>query len=410
MEQHMRRPFFAVDAVLNNRSEQIGVFAGAIPDVERASWPLATQRTELTIPGAPADVLVVGVPRNFHYGMGMGSNPILMMQAIGSSLARAKRALKPYPVVIAAAVCDGWFNETEFPPYEAAYELLQRHNNVAELAAEEDPFCANAEYIYKYRFAYGYHPFHAFSMMYMGGLGRQLTSALADIPTHGFDDIGCARIDTHRALRTGEPEVVYGAGKTPAQIVAILGALRDKGGAALATRLSPEAMAKISESFAEAVVDPVARCARLGEPERHEPERTVCIVAAGTSDLPATAEAAFTAETFGVTVQTIVDVGVAGIHRLLAVRETLAAADCLVVVAGMEGALPSVVAGLVGTPMIAVPTSVGYGASFGGIAALLGMLTSCAPGVTVVNIDNGFGAALAAVRVAKRACHRDRTP
>jgi hypothetical protein len=110
--------------------------------------------------------------------MGMGSNPILMMQAIGSSLARAKRALKPYPVVIAAAVCDGWFNETEFPPYEAAYELLQRHNNVAELAAEEDQFCANAEYIYKYRFAYGYHPFHAFSMMYMGGLVRQLTSAV----------------------------------------------------------------------------------------------------------------------------------------------------------------------------------------------------------------------------------------
>lgn len=178
MEQHMGRPFFAVDAVLNNRSEQIGVFAGAIAEVERASWPLATQRTDVTLPGEPADVLVVGVPRNFHYGMGMGSNPILMMQAIGSSLARAKRALKPYPVVIAAAVCDGWFNKTEFPPYEDAYRLLQRHHKVGDLACEEEAFCTNAEYVYKYRFAYGYHPFHAFSMMYMGGLVRELASAV----------------------------------------------------------------------------------------------------------------------------------------------------------------------------------------------------------------------------------------
>jgi lactate racemase len=178
MEQHMGHRFFAVDAVLNSRSEQLAVAAGAIPEVEKACWPLAGERTDVTIPGEPADVLVVGVPRNFHYGMGMGSNPILMMQSIGSSLARAKGALRPYPVIIAAAVCDGWFNDTEFPPYADAYRLLQRHNRAADMVCEEEAFCANADYIYKYRFAYGYHPFHAFSMMYMGGLVREKASAV----------------------------------------------------------------------------------------------------------------------------------------------------------------------------------------------------------------------------------------
>jgi pyridinium-3,5-biscarboxylic acid mononucleotide synthase len=220
--------------------------------------------------------------------------------------------------------------------------------------------------------------------------------------TAGFTDLGFARLDTHRALRTGDPEVVYGAGKTPAEIVALLRALHSATGdrPAVVTRLRDDAIAAIRAELPEALVDEVARCALLGElpPTRG----TVCVVTAGTSDAPVAAEAAFIARAFGAEVDRVNDVGVAGLHRLLAVRAQLELADCLVVVAGMEGALPSAIGGLVGAPIVAVPTSVGYGAAFEGLAALLGMLTSCAPGVTVVNIDNGFGAGLFAARVARR--------
>jgi hypothetical protein len=196
--------------------------------------------------------------------------------------------------------------------------------------------------------------------------------------------------------------VIYGAGKTPAEVVALLRALHEQVGdrPAIATRLTDQAMTAVREQLPTAVVDDLARCAMLGE--LPATKGTVCIVAAGTSDAPVAAEAAFVARAFGAAVTRVTDVGVAGIHRLLAVRDELDRADCLIVVAGMEGALPSAVGGLVGVPIVAVPTSVGYGAAFEGLAALLGMLNSCAPGVTVVNIDNGFGAGLFAARVARR--------
>jgi nickel-dependent lactate racemase len=178
MEAAMPRPFFSVDAVLDSRSRQLGVYAGAIPDVERASWPLATARTDLRVPGPPADVLVIGVPRNFHYGAGMGSNPILMTQAIGASVVRAKKALVEKPVVIAAAVCDGWFNETEFPPYAAAYDLLQQCQHPSDMREYHEQLATDPEWIYRYRNHYGYHPFHAFSMIYMGGIAREHSSAV----------------------------------------------------------------------------------------------------------------------------------------------------------------------------------------------------------------------------------------
>jgi hypothetical protein len=227
--------------------------------------------------------------------------------------------------------------------------------------------------------------------------------ALGDAPLAGYTDLGFARLDDNRGIRTGDPEVVYGAGKTPEQVVALLGALHDRSAGtrpALATRLTAEAAAAVAVAFPEVLIDAVARCAALGS--MPSPSGIVAVVSAGTSDEPVAAEAAFVARAFGADVRRICDVGVAGIHRLLAERDSLATADCLVVVAGMEGALPSVVGGLVGTPIVAVPTSVGYGASFGGLAALLAMLNSCAPGVTVVNIDNGFGAGVFAARVARR--------
>ncbi|WP_243058426.1 nickel pincer cofactor biosynthesis protein LarB [Nocardioides sp. SR21] len=215
-------------------------------------------------------------------------------------------------------------------------------------------------------------------------------------------DLGFARVDVDRAARTGDPEVVYGAGKTPDQVVGILRALHEKHPerAVLATRLAPEALDVVSRALPDADIDLVARAVTLGP--LPEPRGTVAVVAAGTSDAPVAAEAALTVAVHGAGVDRIDDVGVAGLHRLLSVRERLEAADCLVVVAGMEGALPSVVGGLTGVPMVAVPTSVGYGASLGGIAALLAMLNSCAPGVTVVNIDNGYGAGVHAARVARQ--------
>jgi NCAIR mutase (PurE)-related protein len=226
---------------------------------------------------------------------------------------------------------------------------------------------------------------------------------LAAGPLAGYDDLGFARLDAHRGIRTGDPEVVYAAGKTTEQVVALLRALAGQPGdrPALATRLTDDMVGAVGAAFPDALIDPVARCVAVGDlpPARG----VVTVVSAGTSDEPVAAEAGFVARAFGAQVQRVCDVGVAGLHRLLAERDALAQADCLIVVAGMEGALPSVVGGLVGTPLVAVPTSVGYGASFGGIAALLAMLNSCAPGVTVVNIDNGFGAGVFAARVARRA-------
>jgi NCAIR mutase (PurE)-related protein len=216
-------------------------------------------------------------------------------------------------------------------------------------------------------------------------------------------DLGYARLDTDRLERTGDAEVVYGAGKTPQQVVELLLTLHEThpDHAVLATRLSVEAQEAVIAALPDAVVDPVGRTAVVGE--RLVLRGTVAVVSAGTSDAPVAAEAATTARVFGAGVDLITDVGVSGLHRVMGVRERLDAADCLIVVAGMEGALPSVVGGLVGVPLVAVPTSVGYGASFGGVAALLAMLNSCAPGVTVVNIDNGFGAGVFAARVARRA-------
>lgn len=226
-------------------------------------------------------------------------------------------------------------------------------------------------------------------------------------PQPGVHDLGYARLDTDRLERTGDAEVVYGAGKTPEQIVELLRTLHatHPGHAVLATRLTVEAQEAVAVALPAAVVDPVGRTAVLGEPPVLR--GTVAVVSAGTSDAPVAAEVATTARVFGASVDVVSDVGVAGLHRVMGVRERLDDADCLVVVAGMEGALPSVVGGLVGVPLVAVPTSVGYGASFGGVAALLGMLNSCAPGVTVVNIDNGFGAGVFAARVARRAAPRE---
>ena len=220
-------------------------------------------------------------------------------------------------------------------------------------------------------------------------------------------ELGFARLDIDRAARTGDPEVVYGAGKSPAQVVELLARLHESHPerAVLATRLTSEARTAIRRELPAASVDDVAGAATLGEPP--SPRGRVTVVSAGTSDAGVAAEAALTARVFGAGTAVITDVGVAGLHRILGVREQLAASDCLVVVAGMEGALPSVVGGLTGVPLVAVPTSVGYGASFGGVAALLAMLNSCAPGVTVVNIDNGFGAGVFAARVARNARPRD---
>jgi pyridinium-3,5-biscarboxylic acid mononucleotide synthase len=228
---------------------------------------------------------------------------------------------------------------------------------------------------------------------------------------HGYTDLGFARVDTNRAERTGDPEVVYGAGKTVEQALALVAALRtahpDR--PALVTRAGDDLRAALREAYpADATIDDVAQAAAIGPLPAEQ--GTVCVVSAGTSDAPVAAEAAFTARVTGAGVQRISDVGVAGVHRLLAVQDSLDAADCLVVVAGMDGALPSVVGGLTGVPLVAVPTSVGYGASLGGLAALLTMLNSCAPGVVVCNIDNGFGAGVFAARVARRARAGARSP
>ncbi len=225
------------------------------------------------------------------------------------------------------------------------------------------------------------------------------SDAASRLTTLPFEDLGHTRVDHHRSLRTGLPEVIYGAGKTLEQVVAIFTSLKFDGVDVLATRVTPETAKAVVTKHPEAVWNEQARTVafRASKGERGH----VAVVCAGTSDLPAAEEAAITAETFGAKVTRLYDVGVAGLHRLLSVRAELLQADAVVVCAGMEGALPSVVGGLVGVPVIAVPTSVGYGASFGGVTALLGMLNSCSPNVSVVNIDNGFGAAYSAVLIAR---------
>ena len=213
---------------------------------------------------------------------------------------------------------------------------------------------------------------------------------LRDLP---FEDLGFAKVDHHRSLRTGMPEVIYAEGKTPAQVAHIFARMAHAGGNVLATRASREAFEAVFAVEPRAQYHETARAITLMQAEAAPGKGTVSVVCAGTSDLPIAEEAVITARLMGNEVELIADVGVAGIHRLLAQKTSLQSARVLVVCAGMEGALPTVVAGLVNAPVIAVPTSVGYGASLGGIAALLGMLNSFSPNVSVVNIDNGFGAA-----------------
>ena len=218
---------------------------------------------------------------------------------------------------------------------------------------------------------------------------KQLLDYLREAP---YEDIGFARIDHHRSIRQGFPEVVFGLGKTPTQIAAVAERIAANGHTLLITRVSPAAFDAVLSVVPGAVFHEDARIISCG-PAAPSGRGNVMIVAAGTSDLPVAEEAVVTAEVMGNVVDRLYDVGVAGLHRVLAESKRLSNARVIIVVAGMEGALPSVVSGLVDVPVIAVPTSVGYGTAFGGITALLGMLNSCATGVSVVNIDNGFGAA-----------------
>jgi NCAIR mutase (PurE)-related protein len=222
---------------------------------------------------------------------------------------------------------------------------------------------------------------------------------LATLP---FEDIGHSRVDHHRSLRSGLPEVVFAAGKTPQQTVEIFSSLASDGVDVLATRAEPATAQAVLAQHPTATYNSVARTIALRQtPGASAPQGHIAVICAGTSDVPIAEEAAVTAEIFGARVSRLYDVGVAGLHRLLAVQDDIKSAHAIIVCAGMEGALPSVVGGLVSVPVIAVPTSVGYGASFAGATALLSMLNSCSPNVTVVNIDNGFGAAYTAVLIAR---------
>jgi NCAIR mutase (PurE)-related protein len=238
---------------------------------------------------------------------------------------------------------------------------------------------------------------------------------LAALP---FEDLGFAKLDHHRSLRSGMPEVIFSAGKTPAQVAEIFARLAASGVSVLATRATADHFAAVQTTTPAAQFHELARCITLrqnhhelgcptsgfsdvGEPPQPPASGRVTVICAGTSDLPIAEEAAITAELFGATVTRIADVGVAGLHRLLSQLDKLRAADCIICCAGMEGALPSVVGGLVQVPVIAVPTSIGYGASFEGVTALLGMLNACSPNITVVNIDNGFGAGYVATLIAR---------
>jgi NCAIR mutase (PurE)-related protein len=233
-----------------------------------------------------------------------------------------------------------------------------------------------------------------------GGLRpEEAMERLANLP---YEEAGFAKIDHHRQLRMGLPEVIYAAGKTAAQVGEIFFRMAAMGGDVMATRADEAAFAAVKTLVPESEYHAVARIVALRQASPASASGTLAVLCAGTSDLPVAEEAAVTAEVMGARVRRIYDVGVAGLHRLLAHREALREAEVVIVCAGMEGALPSVVGGLVAAPVIAVPTSVGYGASFGGIAALLGMLNSCSPNVTVVNIDNGFGAAYSASMILQR--------
>jgi pyridinium-3,5-biscarboxylic acid mononucleotide synthase len=230
-----------------------------------------------------------------------------------------------------------------------------------------------------------------------GGVSRdQILHAFQAPP---IADLGFAKVDTHRALRKGFPEVIFGAGKTPDQVVKIAAKLVAREQRILVTRVGVEHARLLRKKFKRAVYHEVARCVTIDQKLVLKRPGSIAVACAGTSDLPVAEEAAVTAEIMSNRVERITDIGVSGLHRLFANLETLQSANVVIVVAGMEGALPSVVAGLVSRPVIAVPTSVGYGASFGGLAALLGMLNSCGSGVTVVNIDNGFGAGYAASQI-----------
>ena len=230
-----------------------------------------------------------------------------------------------------------------------------------------------------------------------GRVGRdQVVRAFQAAPVA---DLGFAQVDLHRSLRKGFPEVIFGAGKTPEQVRKIAAKLLETERRVLITRVTSEHARVLRKRIKHAVYHQAARCVTVDRKPLRKRAGTIAVVCAGTSDLPVAEEAAVTADIMGNEVQRITDVGVAGLHRLLARLEILQKANVIIVVAGMEGALPSVVAGLVRRPLIAVPTSVGYGASFGGLAPLLGMLNSCGSGVTVVNIDNGFGAGYAASQI-----------
>lgn len=228
-------------------------------------------------------------------------------------------------------------------------------------------------------------------------------AALAQLAKLPYEDVGVAKIDHHRSLRLGLPEVIYAKSKTPAQVAEIFARMAAAGGDVIATKATSEMFEAVHERVPAAVFHETAAIIGLKQSEARHLLGPLAVVCAGTSDLPVAEEAAVTAEYLGVEVTRIVDVGVAGLHRILSQGEALTRAKAVIVCAGMEGALPSVVGGLVAAPVIAVPTSVGYGASFGGIAALLGMLNSCSPNVTVVNIDNGFGAAYVSAMILRTA-------
>jgi pyridinium-3,5-biscarboxylic acid mononucleotide synthase len=236
---------------------------------------------------------------------------------------------------------------------------------------------------------------------------ENIDGALEKLRSLPFEDIGFAKIDHHRQLRKGYPETIFCAGKTPEQVAVIVEKMRDNGSNVLGTRCSSETAEVVAARCPEAIYNATARCITLTVNPPPERAGYIGVICAGTSDLPVAEEAAITCEALGNRVKRVCDVGVAGLHRLLDQREILEKANVLIVCAGMEGALPSVVAGLVTAPVIGVPTSIGYGASFGGIAALLGMLNSCATGLTVVNIDNGFGAAIAASTINAMASEPD---
>jgi len=226
--------------------------------------------------------------------------------------------------------------------------------------------------------------------------------AMAQLRLSPNEDLAYASLDHNRALRTGVPEVIFCQGKTPGQVVEIVGQMMQREGRVLATRAATDIAEAVLQAFPQARYHPLARVISLGSLPERGADRYVVVASGGTSDIPVAEEAALTLEFLGDPVERVYDVGVAGLHRLLNKRELLSRADAIIAVAGMEGALASVIGGLVSCPVVAVPTSIGYGASFGGLAALLAMLNSCAPGVVVVNIDNGFGAAVHVHKMVRR--------